>query len=506
MRTHIRIALFCLVGLMLIGCQDKSEKSAAPQKDAEQTTTEQKATERKSAEQTAAQQPTAQQPAAQVTAAAAWGTEIAPLLTADTAMVVRVDLANIDFDAAVKALDASAKKVGEENPFTDAGFNESRQKIDEIKQAGAKAIFVLATPDMSGESPLDTLTAVTLNDNANLATLAKLFDVELVRAGTGTPPADVDEWTYKYETVAAEHKGLLLLAPRAMLDRVVQSKPVARPELNNALAASGGATIAVAVIPPRSQVQQLLESAPPTLPEELGGGKTDSLGKIEWISLGIGLPPATAITVTVKCESADVAKDLKTMIDAMVPAIETILEAIAANKNTAAGDNIEMMLASVGLKVVKDLNLQAKGDTITGRLDDKQITDTIDRLMPVIADARAMAKMAGSGMNLANMGKTIAIYMAGNDDQFPPTLETLLEDGSQSPLMFVNPRGLGATPEYVYIFPKHGWDQPSNIMVYENYVTWPKHGIYYLRVDLAVLKIENETAFKKLLAESTSDE
>jgi len=465
MRKHIPLALLLLVGLALIGCQNETKKAEK--------------------------------------AAKAWSSEIESLVTAETAVVIRVDLASVDFDAAVKPIDEAAQKAGEENLSMSEDFGQAKQKIDDLKKAGAKTLYMLGSFDDG--RPASMLTVWTLNKNADVAALAELLDTELVQPGKSTPPSD-DDWmasfAYRYTTVAMEHKGLLLLASRAVLDRIAEIKPVARPELAKAMSAAGGAPVAVAIIPPKEQVRQALKDMPPTLPEELGGGKTDTIRQLEWIALGVNLPPAMSIAVTVKCESADAAKDIKALIDATIAAAEEQIQAAIRGSNDGA---LKIMSAAVGLKVFKDFNLQAKGDTITGGLNDKQITAAIDNMVPVLVEARAMAKTAGSAMNLSNMGKSTAIYLASHDEQYPPDIDALLKDG-MSPLTLENPRQLGAKPDYLYIFPIHGQDKPNAIIAYENYVTWPKHGINYLRADFSVQICRDEAEFKKLLDATNLDD
>jgi len=110
-----------------------------------------------------------------------------------------------------------------------------------------------------------------------------------------------------------------------------------------------------------------------------------------------------------------------------------------------------------------------------------------------------------SATNLNDMMMAIYFYQGRNDDRFPPNLEALDYDNpTESRSMFNNPRNLGAKPDYVYIYP-HDETLTENILVYENYVTWPELGLYYLIVDMRVQHTVHEAAFKKLLAESQSE-
>jgi len=308
-----------------------------------------------------------------------------------------------------------------------------------------------------------------------------------------------------------EHRDMLLIAHRAALDAALKIKPADRPDVVSALFASGGAPITVAILLPKLPTRQLLRMLP------IDSDLAASVDQVTWISLGLYTPPKPEFLVAIQCENAAAAKDVKALIDATVTFCENML-ANMANPNDddddddeysppRNADDVAIAAGMTALGIVKDLNLQVKGNVVAGKLTDKQTTAAIEKLIPPIIEARSLAKMASSGMNLSNMAKAIAIHRAMNDDNFPPTLEALLEDGGQSELMFVNPRGLGAKPDYVYIFPPNGDATPTHhILVYENYLTWPKQGIYYLRVDFAVHKVETEENFKNLLDSTHSGE
>jgi hypothetical protein len=55
----------------------------------------------------------------------------------------------------------------------------------------------------------------------------------------------------------------------------------------------------------------------------------------------------------------------------------------------------------------------------------------------LLARARDCGKSAACGMNLSNLGKAIAIYRASYDNQSPPSLDAIMQDGSQWSRMLV---------------------------------------------------------------------
>ena len=57
----------------------------------------------------------------------------------------------------------------------------------------------------------------------------------------------------------------------------------------------------------------------------------------------------------------------------------------------------------------------------------------VSAMMPSLSMAREMAKRAGCGMSLSNLGESLNIYASSNHDQLPPDSATLERSGSISP-------------------------------------------------------------------------
>jgi len=91
---------------------------------------------------------------------------------------------------------------------------------------------------------------------------------------------------------------------------------------------------------------------------------------------------------------------------------------------------------------------------------------SVSILMPSLAKARMQAKMAGSAMNLSNMGKAMAIYGANNQDKLPPDIETLMKDGNINEKMLVNP--VTGRKDYIYVGPDVPASDNTAILVYES--------------------------------------
>ena len=105
-------------------------------------------------------------------------------------------------------------------------------------------------------------------------------------------------------------------------------------------------------------------------------------------------------------------------------------------------------------------------------------------------------------MNLSDIGKHIALYRAGHNDQFPENLEVLVKTTNMDPQLLKNPRRDDLKIGFKYIKPYEGGKDGSRILAYEDYKEWGE-GIGCLRVDLSVVTIRSEKAFQRMLKEAT---
>jgi prepilin-type processing-associated H-X9-DG protein len=91
-------------------------------------------------------------------------------------------------------------------------------------------------------------------------------------------------------------------------------------------------------------------------------------------------------------------------------------------------------------------------------------------LMPALARTRQIAFRMVSGTNLAGMGKAIFVYADDHDDEFPPNLNVLLEEGlitSKALESRRRPEGYDG-PNFIYVPGQNMSMYPGNIVAYEN--------------------------------------
>ena len=122
--------------------------------------------------------------------------------------------------------------------------------------------------------------------------------------------------------------------------------------------------------------------------------------------------------------------------------------------------------------------------------------------MPALARSRQLAFRMTSGTNLSAIGKACLIYANDHDDKFPPSLETLVEEGEITPKTLESkrrPRDFDG-PSYVYVAGQNLDMYPGNIIAYED-TRYCLEGVNVLFLDSHVefMKPEN---FRRELKET----
>jgi len=163
--------------------------------------------------------------------------------------------------------------------------------------------------------------------------------------------------------------------------------------------------------------------------------------------------------------------------------------------------------ARSGTKLVLTLGRERTGLAMTASVEDLDVQQLgqaslvaypammAAMLMPAIARARTAARESGGRANLHDIGLGIAMYREGNNDDYPPDLEPLLDKGFlESPEVFVDPAdkapvqrgaaGFRYSYEYVGTVPAA---VPGNVIM-----AYSRRGIYpagrnVLCADVAVL-------------------
>lgn len=88
-------------------------------------------------------------------------------------------------------------------------------------------------------------------------------------------------------------------------------------------------------------------------------------------------------------------------------------------------------------------------------------------LLPALADGREQAQRTASIVNLRKVGLACHEYRHEHADQFPPDLQTLVNDGKLMARQLQLPRGTRGSEEYVYIAGQQTASPLTNALAYE---------------------------------------
>ena len=102
-----------------------------------------------------------------------------------------------------------------------------------------------------------------------------------------------------------------------------------------------------------------------------------------------------------------------------------------------------------------------------GNTDVMAIAMMVSILLPSLSRARELAKRAVSGANLSVIGQVIHIYANEHDDEFPPSLDVLIEESMITEKQLISPRLDDDEESYVYIAGQNEDSDPRNVLAYE---------------------------------------
>ena len=121
-------------------------------------------------------------------------------------------------------------------------------------------------------------------------------------------------------------------------------------------------------------------------------------------------------------------------------------------------------------------------------------------LLPSLNRARFLAKQAVCMTHLNAIGKSMILYSAENDDQYPPTLENLIDDGLMSRKLLHSPAdNIDRDCSYFYLTPTSMNEVPETIVActFKNVYNDFRH---VMRIDCTVTRLSS-AKFQAELAE-----
>lgn len=193
---------------------------------------------------------------------------VAPYVDAQTVIVAHFDLTRVDGAAL-------ARMTGEEG---------LKEHLAEVTGAGVREVYgVYSLADYPAPTPL---IIVPVTGKIDVKKLAKQLGAE----------------------EGEQRDGAVLLGPKALLQRLKGSKPVARPELAKAFA-SAGDTSAQVLLLPTPDVRRALDEVMTSLPKAVGPIQTYTRG-IQWAAAGLDLAGKMKIAIVIQAPDAAAAQAL----------------------------------------------------------------------------------------------------------------------------------------------------------------------------------------------------
>ncbi|HZL37745.1 MAG TPA: H-X9-DG-CTERM domain-containing protein [Tepidisphaeraceae bacterium] len=408
---------------------------------------------------------------------------IAPYIDEQTLVVVRIDLAALDIQAARQWLDQTLKtgrdaaQAGQVAPIVDRGFGALIQWRDDFRKAGGHDLcFVFGLNDASENSGF---LLATLDANANAKAVG-----ELMESGPhGAPPANLPH-SYGIASRARQIGNVVIYAAPATLEHLKHFTPAPRPELAQAFAQAGDAPVQAALIPSDDLVR-VAEALAPKLPPQLGGGPMSTLTHgVRWASLAIQTAPKMAANLVIQSQDADAARALDGLINL----------ALSSVKQHEPGG------WPAGLsKLAESLTPQVAGDRLTLALNADQLASLSSLAVGRLKIARRQARRLMSMNNMRQLLLASLMYV-DKHSQWPDSLEQAAREATIDLNMLSDPDHPSTKPGYIYrkpLKPTVAGDAKA-VVLYENYDKW-NGGINVGFADGHVEFWADEAGFKKLL-------
>jgi len=388
---------------------------------------------------TASTRPAASQPSRKLSAEGPWR-GIEPFLQDETFAVIRFALAELNSDAGWKQITNFIQEANPNRSMTPKmrdKIRKMRDKIREFVQAGGTELFVVLNLDPG----LDIIVyVVPLGPRADADTLSSIL-------------TDMESMPVR------QLNGALLMAKESLLQALREAPPAERPRLVNALKTSQGSVrVAMAL---SDNLQRVVEEVLAVLPQEPFEIRGATLTRgLQQASLALSLQPDISLQLMIQSQDAAAAQALAKLVD----------QAIAF-----AGDISRWATETIGEdgldKLTTLLRPQVKEDRFILQLDCKQLIALMHSVfIPMGQKQREMSLRQASRRNISKILSACYKWARKHQNEFPPDLQTLVDDDMLEPKMLINPlRPELGQKGYVYLRLDASIDKvgPMRIVIYE---------------------------------------
>lgn len=318
--------------------------------------------------------------------------------------------------------------------------------------------------------------------------LAPGADVPMIKSWLATVAKACDVGVFGSEQIG----NVLVAGRKETVERVKTLQTTARPELTAAFAAADDATVQLLILPTRDQ-RRVIEEMMPNLPLPKGEVPSSTLTRgIHWAAVGVNLPPQMSLNVKAKSQNASAAQELKNLLDQFYAYISSVHEV------QQLFPNMKNLLQRVTPSV--------KADRLELVLTSRQ-TETLiqDILKPMFVVLRIEERLRKSRRQMKQILLACIIYAEDHQDQWPETLQILVEAQKLDAKLLVNPRIPPRKVGYVYLKPGPNRKKfpAAHIVLYEIFDEWPQmHGIWIGLMDGHVKRVEKKERLEKMIAET----
>jgi len=289
---------------------------------------------------------------------------------------------------------------------------------------------------------------------------------------------------------AKEKDDLLLVAPKATLDRLLAAKPCTRKDLETAFESVAGMQLQWAAAPVADQRRVIQDMMPKiTLNKEDFNADVLTRGLI-WAAAGQNIAPHMAVSLIIQSADAAAAQELRHLIDAFSQ------HCINQEQYKAAAPLLRPLLAVLLPRVEKD--------RLALSIQDPALNEMVQNLLrPALAGQKSKAERI---MAMNNVKQILLACIMYNDDKkkWP---EKLTDLGSYINNMktLQSPRHPERPVGFEYLMPgKNSEKYPvsEHLVIYEIYTTWPEDGLTLGFLDGHSEITRNRERFEKLLKET----